>query len=315
MLPARVVGDVQVVGTGGIDAELVAPSPDGRSVFVWDPSTLAITRVDLATGSTTIGHGTTGTAAAATGPLAALGGWLAPTAAAKSVLRGGVVVSPDGTRVYAIGVQATAGVGGPSGSSGVFAFDATTLARSRTTTRPRTSSRIAVSRRWPVRVRSRPARGRRIGRGQREPGLDHGVLDGRRERPADRRRARTEHADVPVADPRPAVDSSWATRFPRVDVLEVRGEPSREGHEEGRQEARRQEGDDQEVVPSSAGSRSTRQQHEGGHRGPLPRVSRRPRSSARSPAARAPNRAPRRSPLTARTPGPSVGRLVDPARA
>jgi hypothetical protein len=123
------IGDVQVVGTGGIDAELVAPSPDGKSVFVWDPTTLTITRVDLATGSTKVGHGTTGTAAVGAGPLAALGAWLAPTAAAKSVLRGGLVVSPDGAHVYAIGVHGTGGGEGLSGSAGVFAFDSTTLAQ------------------------------------------------------------------------------------------------------------------------------------------------------------------------------------------
>ncbi|MEA2673102.1 MAG: hypothetical protein QOI92_294, partial [Chloroflexota bacterium] len=123
------IGDVQVVGTGGVDAELVGPSPDGRSVYVWDPTTLTITRVDLASGSTTVGHGKTGTAAAGAGPLAALGSWLAPTAAAKSLLRGGLVVSRDGSRVYAIGVRGAAGGEGLAGSAGVFAFDSTTLAQ------------------------------------------------------------------------------------------------------------------------------------------------------------------------------------------
>ena len=61
------------------------------------------------------------------GPLAAFGRWLAPAASAKSFLRSSVIVSPDGSRVYAIGVKE--GVENPeiSGSAGVFVFDAATL--------------------------------------------------------------------------------------------------------------------------------------------------------------------------------------------
>jgi hypothetical protein len=123
------IGDVHVVGTGGIDAELVAVSTDGTVIYVWDPAGATLTRVDLATGTTTIGHGATGTAAANGGPLAALGSWLAPSAAAKTLLRGGLVISPDGSRVYAIGVGTPSASSGVAGSSGVFAFDATTLAQ------------------------------------------------------------------------------------------------------------------------------------------------------------------------------------------
>lgn len=123
------IGDVRVVGTGGVDAELVVASQDGKAVYAWDPTGATITRVDLTTGSTTVGHGSNGTAATGEGPLAAFGSWLAPTAAAKSFLRGGLVVSPDGSRVYAIGVHESGGGAGLTGSSGVFAFDTTTLAQ------------------------------------------------------------------------------------------------------------------------------------------------------------------------------------------
>src|SRR5436190_655529 len=76
----------------------------------------------------------TPTAAAGRGPLDALasmgrrlGSWIAPPAAAKVLLDPGIVVSADGTRVYAIGVTSSSD---PSarGSTGVFAFDASTLA-------------------------------------------------------------------------------------------------------------------------------------------------------------------------------------------
>ena len=95
------------------------------SVFAWNPSSATLTKVDLATGKTRTGHGPT--ARVESDPLAAFGAWLAPTAAAKSLLRGAIVVSPDGSRVYAIGIKASGDEREPSGSTGVFVFDATTL--------------------------------------------------------------------------------------------------------------------------------------------------------------------------------------------
>ena len=67
------------------------------------------------------------TARADDGPLAAFGRWLAPVVAAKSFLRSSVIVSPDGSRVYAIGVKASVDNPEVSGSAGVFVFDAATL--------------------------------------------------------------------------------------------------------------------------------------------------------------------------------------------
>jgi hypothetical protein len=85
-----------------------------------------LTAIDLATGEKTEGHGTT--ASAALDPLTAFGDWLAPAAAAKSILMGALVQSPDGTRIYAIGAASGGTPEDPSGSTGVFVFDAATLA-------------------------------------------------------------------------------------------------------------------------------------------------------------------------------------------
>ena len=127
----RVAGDgeilpaVTVPGAEGIEGDVTALALDRSALFVWNPASAQLTRVDTATGETTTGVGLV--ARAAPDPLAALGRWLAPVTAAKSFLRSSVIVSPDGSRVYAIGVRD--GVESPDvdGSAGVFAFDAATL--------------------------------------------------------------------------------------------------------------------------------------------------------------------------------------------
>ncbi len=120
------LGDTRVAGRSGIEGDMTARSLDGAYLFVWNPVTETLTRVDLATGETATGQGPV-PAAAASGPLSALGEWLAPTAAAKSFLRGGIVLSPDGSRVYALGVRPESTGPESGGSTGVFAFDAATL--------------------------------------------------------------------------------------------------------------------------------------------------------------------------------------------
>ncbi len=55
-----------------------------------------------------------------------LGKWMAPPAAAKMFLEPAMVVSTDGTRVYALGMDAL-GPDGGAGSHGVYAFDADSL--------------------------------------------------------------------------------------------------------------------------------------------------------------------------------------------
>ncbi len=117
--------DVLVTGEPGIQGDASAVSRDGRTLYAWDPARATLTKVDIATGQSSTGNGLV--ARSDPGPLAALGRWLAPVASAKSFLVSSVVVSRDGTRVYAIGVKD--GVENPDsrGSAGVFAFDAATL--------------------------------------------------------------------------------------------------------------------------------------------------------------------------------------------
>ena len=103
----------------------------GDSLFLWGPSARTLARIDLQTGKVE-----TATAASAAvgddlfGGLAGLGRdfgrWLAPPAVAKSYLDPGIVASADGSRIYAIGVVGESD-STPGGSTGVFAFDATTL--------------------------------------------------------------------------------------------------------------------------------------------------------------------------------------------
>ncbi|MEO8468725.1 MAG: hypothetical protein ABI573_03545, partial [Chloroflexota bacterium] len=87
-------------------------------------------RVDLASG--TVSSSKASAAAVPLGPVGvvatfgrALGNWIAPSAMAKNFLEPGVVASPDGTRIYAIGVVPSNRT--DSGSAGVFVFDAATL--------------------------------------------------------------------------------------------------------------------------------------------------------------------------------------------
>jgi hypothetical protein len=99
----------------------------GNLLFLWDPIKLRLSRIDLATGDVASANGT---AAVSTGDgLTALGRdlgrWLAPPALAKTRVEPSIVVSPDGARIYALGV---APLDGETGASrGVFVFDATTL--------------------------------------------------------------------------------------------------------------------------------------------------------------------------------------------
>jgi len=119
------IGDIRVPGSPGVDTDPTAVSADGRSLYVWNPSEGALTRVDLASGDSTTGKGIASTVDR--GPLAAFGDWLAPTAAAKSWLRGALAISPDGSRVYAIGIKHPIDESEMAGSAGVFVFDAATL--------------------------------------------------------------------------------------------------------------------------------------------------------------------------------------------
>ena len=127
----RVAGDgeilppVTVASAVEIGGDITALAHDRSALFFWNPASARLTRVDIATGESTTGDGLI--ARAGPGPLAAFGRWLAPVAAAKSFLQSSVIVSPDGLRVYAIGVKAGVESTAIEGSAGVFVFDASTL--------------------------------------------------------------------------------------------------------------------------------------------------------------------------------------------
>ena len=81
----------------------------GDSLFVWGPITRTLGRIDLKTGTIETAVAPTATVEdEGFGGLAGLGRdlgrWLAPSAAAKTFLDPGIVASPDGKQIYAIGV-------------------------------------------------------------------------------------------------------------------------------------------------------------------------------------------------------------------
>jgi hypothetical protein len=110
----------------GVEGETWLAAPGGAALYFWAPSRRVVSRLDLATGEVKSATAPAPRATVGAGPLAAIGRWLAPPAAAKVFLQPGLVLSPDGSRVYALGIAA--GDGGPSGSTGVFSFDSDSLA-------------------------------------------------------------------------------------------------------------------------------------------------------------------------------------------
>lgn len=120
------LGDTEVNSTGEGGTSTVAP--DGSAAWFWTAMTRTITRVDLRTGEDTSGTAPEPAASTGGGPLAALGRWLAPPATAEVFLQPGIVLSPDGSRIYALGIRQAADGGPFGGSSGVFVFDAASLA-------------------------------------------------------------------------------------------------------------------------------------------------------------------------------------------
>ena len=141
------IGDTPVARTeeefsGG---SLVARSGDG--LYIWDPVAAVLSRVDLGTGALTQSPAAGVSDAGPFDRVAALGHrvgrWIAPSVAAKVLLEPGIVLSPDGTRLFAIGVTAVAPSG--RGSTGVFAFDAASLARISQWTPTADFTSIAVS--------------------------------------------------------------------------------------------------------------------------------------------------------------------------
>ncbi len=109
-------------GTGGLIDRA------GGAYLGWDPMGGFLARVDLATRQVT-SHAI-GSTASGEGPLEALGqrlrDWLVPSIAAKVFLSPAMVLSPDGTRLYVLGVGTQAG-GSDLGSTGIWVVDPRTL--------------------------------------------------------------------------------------------------------------------------------------------------------------------------------------------
>ncbi len=121
------IGSTDLPASDGLPAAQL--DSRGEHLFVWGPVARALTRIDVATGLVST---VTATAAAETNdPLTdlatALGRWIAPTALAKVMLDPALAISPDGTRVYALGVDMHSGEA--VSSLGIFVFDTATMAQ------------------------------------------------------------------------------------------------------------------------------------------------------------------------------------------
>jgi hypothetical protein len=127
----RIAGDGSLAGdvsvkSAGVEGSTTAISPDGGLLYLWNPISLVLTRVDLATGATDTS--TAPKPAAGADLLTAIGRWLAPSAAAKMFLQAGIAISPDGNRIYALGFAGNPATAPFAGSAGVLVFDAHSLA-------------------------------------------------------------------------------------------------------------------------------------------------------------------------------------------
>ena len=119
------VGSTPLPPTDGLGTTLVDPS--GKALYLWGPVGKTLTRIDIASG--TVSSSTARIAAAPADAIAdlgrAIGRWIAPPVSAKVFVDPGLVLSPDGSRIFAL--AADTGNGEAVSSQGVFAFDATTL--------------------------------------------------------------------------------------------------------------------------------------------------------------------------------------------
>jgi hypothetical protein len=126
----RIRADGTIDGDTPVDAfpedGVWTPTRDGAGMYFWSPLNRTISRVDLATGEKTTATAPAPSGSTGMDPLTAFGRWLAPGAVAKQFLNPGLALSPDGSRLYALGVSPDKG--GFIGSAGVFVFDAGSLA-------------------------------------------------------------------------------------------------------------------------------------------------------------------------------------------
>jgi hypothetical protein len=130
----RLAADGSRIGSTPVDDPVIdgttsVISADGTALYLWNPQSLSLTKVDLAKGTKTTANAAVVTSSASGGgPLSGLGEWLAPSAAAKMFFSPGIALSPDGSRIYAIGANEGSTNGGDlSGSGGVAVFDTASM--------------------------------------------------------------------------------------------------------------------------------------------------------------------------------------------
>jgi hypothetical protein len=137
-LAGRPLGDTTLPGLSGgqLPGEVAVVLDRGRGrLYAWGPFAATLVAVTLADGRV-VGTAILPRPSAVGGdPLALLGSlgrevgrWLAPAAAAKMYLQPALALSPDGTRLYALGVNGTSPLDVSAGSSGVWVFDTASLA-------------------------------------------------------------------------------------------------------------------------------------------------------------------------------------------
>lgn len=128
----RPLGDTTLGSSNGVDFGLGTVVDQARHLlYAWDPFGARLVRVDLTTGHIT-GSMALPTPTAATDPVTAvaraLAGWLAPATQAKNYLSPSLAISGDGSRLYALGTAAVDPTSPAGGSTGVWVFDASSLA-------------------------------------------------------------------------------------------------------------------------------------------------------------------------------------------
>ncbi len=132
-LAGRALGAIAFDGSRGLPLVTSVDGPGGVR-FVWLPFARSLTKIDVVTGrvaGTLELPAPTASLGQGSDPLGALAGafgrWLAPTAEAKLFLQPALALSPDGSRLYLLGVNGT-GIEDPNArSAGIGVVDTASL--------------------------------------------------------------------------------------------------------------------------------------------------------------------------------------------
>jgi hypothetical protein len=106
-LSGKLLADVEL----GVPVSSVLVDHEREALFTWDPFAKAMARVDLASGELLTAH--------AGGPFEQVASWMVPAARAKVMLEPALMLSPDGSRLYAAALE----------PGEVWVFEAKTLER------------------------------------------------------------------------------------------------------------------------------------------------------------------------------------------